>query len=203
MTSSPPGKREQNKAEKWARILAAAGKLFRERGYMATTTSEIAKAAGIGTGTLFLYASTKEELLVAVFREEVGEEWERALASADTTAPLLDQLDAAFGSMLEYHEGDPELSRAFLHEMVYFEPEVRREARDFLLDYLDKLERFLLAARARRQLAAEVDCHALAENAYALYQFHNQRRPGRSDGLAGCRAALRSGLALLLAGVAG
>lgn len=47
-------------------ILAAAQELFRTTGYEATTTRDIARAAGIATGTLFNYFATKEAIVVAL-----------------------------------------------------------------------------------------------------------------------------------------
>ena len=48
--SKKPGKRERNKAEKRRRIIEAAGRLFEEKGFEATTTAEISAAADVGTG---------------------------------------------------------------------------------------------------------------------------------------------------------
>jgi len=47
-------------------ILAAAQELFRTEGYEATTTRDIARAAGIATGTLFNYFATKEAIVTAL-----------------------------------------------------------------------------------------------------------------------------------------
>lgn len=49
--------------EKEQRILDAALKLFVEKGFHGTSTAEIAKTAGVATGTLFHYFKTKEELI--------------------------------------------------------------------------------------------------------------------------------------------
>lgn len=49
--------------EKELRILNASLDLFVERGFHGTSTSEIAKSAGVATGTLFHYFKTKEELI--------------------------------------------------------------------------------------------------------------------------------------------
>ena len=49
--------------EKEQKILDAALKLFVERGFQGTSTAEIAKTAGVATGTLFHYFKTKEELI--------------------------------------------------------------------------------------------------------------------------------------------
>src|SRR6188768_2172083 len=48
------------------KILDTAQDLFRTAGYDATTTRDIARAAGIATGTLFNYFPTKESIVVAL-----------------------------------------------------------------------------------------------------------------------------------------
>jgi AcrR family transcriptional regulator len=63
VTSQPLGRRERNKQQKLDRITAAASELFAEYGVEEVTTQQIADKADIGTGTLFLYAKTKGELL--------------------------------------------------------------------------------------------------------------------------------------------
>ena len=62
----PLGRRERNKQQKLDRITAAASELFAEHGVDDVTTQQIADKADIGTGTLFLYAKTKGELLLLV-----------------------------------------------------------------------------------------------------------------------------------------
>ena len=113
-----PGRRERNKQEKLARIVAAALQLFRERGFAETTTQQIAETADIGTGTLFLYARCKEDLLVLVFRDEMLETARTAFASVQAEASLLDQLMQVFTCMLDYHEQDPDIARILLKEIA-------------------------------------------------------------------------------------
>lgn len=50
-------------------ILSAALSLFVERGYSATTLNQVAKAAGISKGTLYLYYDNKEELFRSMVQE--------------------------------------------------------------------------------------------------------------------------------------
>ena len=64
--SATQGRRERAKAEKRARILAAARALFEERGFERTSMSEVARAADVAEGTVFQYAATKVELLMMV-----------------------------------------------------------------------------------------------------------------------------------------
>ncbi len=58
--------RPQSKRE---RILRAATDVFAQRGYFNAKVSEIAKAAGVADGTIYLYFDGKEDLLTSIFRE--------------------------------------------------------------------------------------------------------------------------------------
>src|SRR5262245_33826492 len=71
----PPrsGRRARKKAEKLDRIRSAARRLFGRKGFDRTSMGEIAGAADVAVGTIFLYVKSKEELLVTCFRDEVGE----------------------------------------------------------------------------------------------------------------------------------
>lgn len=55
--------------EKRERILRAAVTVFARTGYFNSKVSEVAKAAGVADGTIYLYYSGKEDLLVSIFRE--------------------------------------------------------------------------------------------------------------------------------------
>jgi AcrR family transcriptional regulator len=53
--------------EKKQKIMEAALKLFVEKGFHGTSTAEIARTAGVATGTLFHYFHTKEELINSLY----------------------------------------------------------------------------------------------------------------------------------------
>ncbi|MBE1532713.1 acyl-CoA-like ligand-binding transcription factor [Actinomadura algeriensis] len=59
------GLRERKKARTRALIQATALRLFRERGYEATTVEQIARAAEVAHTTVFRYFPTKEDLVVS------------------------------------------------------------------------------------------------------------------------------------------
>src|SRR5262245_52309292 len=54
------------------RILAVAEELFRTKGFEATTTRDIARAAEIATGTLFNYFATKEAIVTELAAESLS-----------------------------------------------------------------------------------------------------------------------------------
>jgi TetR/AcrR family fatty acid metabolism transcriptional regulator len=65
-TSEPETFRGTSKRE---RILRAAVDVFAEHGYFNAKVAQIAKAAGVADGTIYLYFDGKEDLLVTIFRE--------------------------------------------------------------------------------------------------------------------------------------
>ena len=63
----------QAKAATKERILRAARRLFADKGYEATTTRDIAAAAGIAAGTLFNYFPTKEAVVACLAADAIGD----------------------------------------------------------------------------------------------------------------------------------
>lgn len=57
---------KEKRTDKQQKIVEAAIKIFAEKGYTATSTNEIAKAAGVAEGTIFRHFGTKENLLLSV-----------------------------------------------------------------------------------------------------------------------------------------
>jgi TetR/AcrR family fatty acid metabolism transcriptional regulator len=51
------------------RILRAAIDVFAQNGYFNAKVSEIARAAGVADGTIYLYFDGKEDLLISIFRD--------------------------------------------------------------------------------------------------------------------------------------
>lgn len=53
----------ENMSEKEKQIFSAAVDIFSQKGYHATTTKDIAQAAGVAEGTIFRYYKTKKDIL--------------------------------------------------------------------------------------------------------------------------------------------
>ena len=58
--------------EKPQQIIEAAIRVFARNGYYSSRVSDIAREAGIASGTIYLYFKTKEEILVTLFREKMA-----------------------------------------------------------------------------------------------------------------------------------
>ncbi|MFE9860723.1 TetR/AcrR family transcriptional regulator [Streptomyces sp. NPDC005780] len=120
--SQPVGRRERNKQLKLDRITAAARELFAERGVDEVTTQEIADKADIGTGTLFLYAKTKGELLLLVQNSLYAEAFERGQVDAENIPDTLDAVMAIVRPVVECNRIQVDNGRVYLREMVFGDP---------------------------------------------------------------------------------
>ena len=195
------GRRERNKADKQRRIVEAATRLFEERGFEATTTAAIADEAGIGAGTLYLYVDSKEDLLVAVFREEAGRAWEAAFGQVDPTQPVVEQVLSAFGHVTDYHEHDPGLARAFFKELLFVSESARPAVTDFMRGFFGQLHALLEEAQRRDLLDAEVPVRSLADNLFASWYLLMQRRHTRALSDESLRRRLDSSFRVALQGI--
>ncbi len=70
--TGPASVRQRRKEARPQELLDAALELFVERGFATTRAEDVAARAGVSKGTLYLYYPSKEELLKAVVRENLG-----------------------------------------------------------------------------------------------------------------------------------
>src|SRR5689334_9205473 len=103
MSAAPQrvGRRERNKQDKLDRITAAARELFDEHGIDEVTTQQVADKADIGTGTLFLYAKTKGDLLLLAQNAAYADALAQGKAAAEVTADTLDAVMAIIRPVVE------------------------------------------------------------------------------------------------------
>ena len=114
-----PGRRETNKQEKLTRIRCAARDVFLRKGFESATVREIAEAADVAFGTLFLYARDKQDLLLLLFDEELPALVHRAFIRAKSDLNFIDQLVAFFEECYAFFNRTPQLSRDMLREIVF------------------------------------------------------------------------------------
>jgi TetR/AcrR family fatty acid metabolism transcriptional regulator len=59
-------------SDKHDKIIRAAVKVFAKKGFFSARISDIAKAAKVADGTIYLYFNNKFDILISVFDEEIG-----------------------------------------------------------------------------------------------------------------------------------
>jgi AcrR family transcriptional regulator len=88
--------RRRRKEARPAELLDAALTLFVEKGFAATRSEEVARAAGVSKGTLYLYFPSKEELLKAVIQhflaDQIAAGAQEAAAIDGPTPAIMEEL---------------------------------------------------------------------------------------------------------------
>ena len=173
MAAAALGRREQNKFEKRGRIIAAARALFTHKGFDATTTQEIADAAGVASGTVFTYARTKEDLLILVFHDEMMGVVERAYAAARDSDGLLNQTIIFFETFVAYHERDLPLAHALMRQLGYVgSTDQRSLVSELMTSLLGRLAQLVQAAKDDGKVDATSALIPSARALFAIYYFH-------------------------------
>lgn len=118
MSPSPTTKKEIVAAFRTREILAAARRLMEQKGADALIMDEIAQAAGVAKGTIYLYFQSKDELIQALL-SQVGEaivlDLEAILARASSPPEKLRQVATL---LLNYVDHESALFPVYLRELV-------------------------------------------------------------------------------------
>jgi TetR/AcrR family fatty acid metabolism transcriptional regulator len=109
--------RETNKIDKRARILDAAVKVFADRGFFTATVAEIARAAGVADGTIYLYFKSKDDLLLRLFDEKMSDLLTEARAAIDSEGSAAARLRRFITLHLALVEKNPELASVLIVEL--------------------------------------------------------------------------------------
>ena len=125
MTEVELTRRERKKDETKRRIFKAAVKLFRDKGFEATTVDEITERADVAKGTFFNYFPKKEAVLGYLSEMRLVEAEQRADAILAARQPVREKIIALYGDAATAYEEDRELSYYAMMESMRraFQPE--------------------------------------------------------------------------------
>jgi len=163
--------REQNKQRNFEHIKQAAKRLFEQKGYEETTTREIAEAAEIGTGTLFLYVRDKAELLLLVYGNALEELSTNVFSTLPQDMMLLDALIHVFSSFFRFYEQHPANARHFLKELLFHSGESKGYQSFVPLNekLVERLAQLVRHAQERGEVREDVEPRLAATSFFALY----------------------------------
>ncbi|MFF0284192.1 TetR/AcrR family transcriptional regulator [Rhodococcus aetherivorans] len=166
LVPQPVGRRERNKQQKLDRITAAASELFAEYGVDEVTTQQIAEKADVGTGTVFLYAKTKGELLLLVQNANYSDALERGRSDAEHIPDVLDAVMTIIEPIVRCNRTQIDNGRTYLREMVFGNPEEPHHAE--ALTIVGRTEEAIAAVLSRSERIGQVDAAMLAHVVSAI-----------------------------------
>ncbi len=137
-------------------IVRAAVKVFAERGYFAARMREVAEAAGVADGTVYLYFKGKEDLLASILEEHA----EAFLVRARRDAPAEMEPGIRLRHVIERHlaslENDRALAHVFQIELRHTRRFLRRVARGKVSEYLRLLQEIVADGAARGVFRSDI-----------------------------------------------
>ena len=142
---------------KRTRILAAAIRTFGQRGYHEARISEIASAAAVAEGTVYLYFRNKEDLLGVVFDESMDSVLAEGRSIAASDAPAADRLVLLVDRHISFLGSDRDIASVFQIELRRSARLVERFSRSKLVEYFRMLEAVLRDGIASREFRADLD----------------------------------------------
>lgn len=138
-------------------IIDAAVIVIAENGYHQAQVSKIAKQAGVADGTIYLYFKNKEDILISLFQEKMGnfvEKIEEKIAGKQVAAEkLLKMVETHFKILSE----DPQLAIVTQLELRQSNKELRLRINNVLKGYLKVIDQILIEGMESGEFASDLN----------------------------------------------
>ena len=102
-------------------ILSSAEKVFAAKGFFPTTMSDIAREAEFGTGTLYKYFKSKEELYFTLIDEKVEEMSRLVKAELSQKTSAIERIKKVLELQFEFIERNRDFFKIYISERSRFE----------------------------------------------------------------------------------
>jgi TetR/AcrR family fatty acid metabolism transcriptional regulator len=156
--------RSNAQEEKRRLLLDAAVRVFARKGYHASRVGDIAEEAGVAHGLLYHYFASKEDVLLAVFRET----WRELIATIrsveEASDPPREQLRKVAEILLRSWRRDPDLVRVLVLEVTR-SPHLPREL-DEIVESFAAIQEIIERGQADGSIRSDVDARL---SSYVFY----------------------------------
>lgn len=128
---------------KYKQIIDAAVIVIAENGYHQAQVSKIAKQAGVADGTIYLYFKNKEDILISLFQEKMGQFIEKLEETIRTKQSATEQLQLLIENHFRILSEDLHLAIVTQLELRQSNKELRLKINDVLKGYLKLIDHIL------------------------------------------------------------
>lgn len=163
------GIRETKKKETRQAIMQAAVVLFSKKGFEKTSIEELARAAGIGKGTIYGYFQTKRDILYAFCEDELERLHEELTTNADREIPILQQMVRIYMCEFRHITENREFARIYMQQTAFPADVDQEKQLANENDYFELLFPLLEKAQERGELRRDVDLLYITGHFYGLY----------------------------------
>jgi AcrR family transcriptional regulator len=100
-----------------AEIMAAARDVFARNGFSDTTMDDIAEAAGLAKGTLYLYFKSKRDLYMAALKQGISELNAQTIEAVEAARGAQEKIRALVSTRIAYAEENREFCKIYYSEL--------------------------------------------------------------------------------------
>ncbi len=154
MGSAGKSKHEVVSEFRCGEILAAARKVFAVNGFNEATMDDIASAAGIAKGTVYLYFSSKRDIYLAALKQGLTELMDRTRTNMNSANGIQARLRAFVRTRIEYAEANRDFIKIYHSEFGNLTNAAAHDSefQQLYLQQAKELENVLQAAMASGEI---------------------------------------------------
>ena len=134
---SAADKRRGPASDKRDRILRAAIKVFAKNGFYATRVSEIAKAAGVADGTIYLYFKNKDDVLISIFEDGIQQLLKILREVAESDVPVEHRITKIIELQLGLLEDQRDLAEVITVNLRQSSRLLKQYGTPLFMEYID------------------------------------------------------------------
>lgn len=153
------------------RVLETAARLFRSRGYTATTTREIAAELGIQKASLYYHISSKEDLLYRICVGSMRDHLDGLHAVLERPGDVLSKLREAIDGNVARLHSDSDRNAVALVELRALAPDRRARVIGMRDEYETALRGLVAAAQGAGVVRSDVDAKYLTISLLSLINW--------------------------------
>lgn len=142
---------------KYRQIIDAAVIVIAENGYHQAQVSKIAKQAGVADGTIYLYFKNKEDILISLFQEKMGNFVEMAEEKIVGVESAAEKLRMIVETHFQILSDDRHLAIVTQLELRQSNIDLRHKINEVLKGYLALIEQILMNGKVRGEFSSTLD----------------------------------------------
>ena len=152
--------------DKRDRILKAAVKVFAKNGFYATRVSEIAKAAGVADGTIYLYFKNKDDVLITIFEDGI----QQLLAILREVAAAEEPFEARIKRIIELQlgllEDQRDLAEVITVNLRQSSTLLKQYAAPLFMEYIDVIAGLIREGQKQGAFRKDVNARVAARSLF-------------------------------------
>lgn len=147
----------KQKRPKYMQIIDATVVVIAENGYHQSQVSKIAKQAGVADGTIYLYFKNKEDILISLFKEKMGQFIERMENDIQKKPSAKEKLLLLIREHFRLLSQDHHLALVTQLELRQSNLELRQKINEVLKGYLNMLDSILTEGKKTGEFRQNLD----------------------------------------------